>query len=80
MFLKSVNIMLGLLEGLPIYTRGDPDMLQEFIKSESGTTVMDYGFIAGLVSLFILATVVTLGATLETVYASVNDQIIAAIN
>ena len=74
MFLKSVNIMFSLLEGLPIYTRGNPDMLQDFIKSESGATVRGYGFIVGLVSLAIFPTVVTLGATLETGYALVNDE------
>ncbi len=55
-------------------------MLREFIKSESGATAIEYGFIAGLVSLAILATLVTLGATLESGYASINDQMDAAIN
>jgi pilus assembly protein Flp/PilA len=79
MSLKSVNILSSLLEGLPIYARGDAAMLREFIKSESGATAMEYGFIAGLVSLAILTTVVTLGASLETGYAMVNDKMVAAL-
>ncbi len=54
-------------------------MLREFIKSESGATAIEYGFIAGLVSLAIFATLVTLGASLETGYTWVNDQMAAAI-
>ncbi len=54
-------------------------MLREFIKSESGATAIEYGFIAGLVSLAIFATLVTLGASLETGYASISDQLAAAI-
>ncbi len=54
-------------------------MLREFIKSDSGATAIEYGFIAGLVSLAIFATLVTLGASLETAYASISDQMAAAI-
>ncbi len=54
-------------------------MLREFLKSESGATAMEYGRIAGLVSLAILPTLVILGVSLETGYASVNDQMLAAI-
>ena len=46
-------------------------MLQEFHKSESGATTIEYGLIAVLV---------TLGSTLDASYASVDSQMSAAIN
>ncbi len=54
-------------------------MLKAFLNDQSGVNSMEYGFIAGLVSLAILPTLVILGVSLETGYASVNDQMLAAI-
>jgi pilus assembly protein Flp/PilA len=55
------------------------DVLKAFLKDDSGTTNIEYGLIAGLVSIAILAAVVSLGDTVETAYNSVNDDIAVAI-
>ena len=54
-------------------------MLQAFLKDDSGTTTIEYGLIAGLVSIAILAAVMSLGDSVEMAYTSVNDDIVAAI-
>ncbi len=54
-------------------------MLQAFLKDDSGTTVIEYGLITGLISIAIFAAVMTLGESVETAFTSVNDQMVAAI-
>ena len=54
-------------------------MLQAFLKDDSGTTVIEYGLITGLISIAIFAAVMSLGDSVETAFTSVNDQIVAAI-
>ena len=54
-------------------------MLQAFLKDDSGTTVIEYGLITGLISIAIFAAVMTLGVSVETAFTSVNDQMVAAI-
>ncbi len=53
-------------------------MLQAFLKDDSGASAMEYGFIAGLVSIAILAAVMNLGDSVTQTYAQVNDQMMAA--
>ncbi len=48
-------------------------MLQAFLRDKSGTTSIEYGFIAGLVSIAILASVMSLGDSLNQAFAQVND-------
>jgi len=48
-------------------------MLQAFLRDESGTTSIEYGFIAGLVSIAILASVISLGDSVNQAFAQVND-------
>ena len=48
-------------------------MLQAFLKDNSAATAIEYGFIAGLVSIAILASVMSLGDSVERAYAQVND-------
>jgi len=49
-------------------------MLQAFLRDESGTTSIEYGFIAGLVSIAILASVISLGDSVNQAFAQVNDD------
>ena len=49
-------------------------MLQAFLKDDSGATAMEYAFITGLISIAILASVVSLGDSVDRAYAQVNDQ------
>ena len=48
-------------------------MLQAFLKDDSGATAMEYGFIAGLVSIAILISLIGLGDAVEAAYAQIND-------
>ncbi len=50
-------------------------MLQAFLRDESGATSIEYGLIAGLVSIAILASVMSLGDSVNQAYAQVNDEL-----
>lgn len=54
-------------------------MLQAFLKDDSGATTIEYGFIAGLVSIAILAAVMSLGDSVTQAYDRVNDAMAVAI-
>ncbi len=53
-------------------------MLQAFLKDDSGATTIEYGFIAGLVSIAILAAVMNLGDSVTQAYDQVNDDLAVA--
>jgi len=53
-------------------------MIQAFLKDDSGTTAIEYGFIAGLVSIAILVSLTSLGSSVSDAYAFINDGIVAA--
>ncbi len=53
-------------------------MLQAFLKDDSGASAMEYAFIAGLVSIAILASVMSLGDSVDRAYAQVNDGMAVA--
>ena len=53
-------------------------MLQAFLKDDSGASAMEYAFIAGLISIAILASVVSLGDSVDRAYAQVNDDMAVA--
>ena len=44
-----------------------------FVKDESGVTAIEYGLIAGLVSVLIIAALQLLGGNLEAVFTSIAD-------
>ena len=48
-------------------------MLQAFLKDDFGATAIEYGLIAALVSVAALASLMSLGDSLEAVFAEVND-------
>ena len=50
-------------------------MLQAFLRDDSGATSIEYGFIAGLVSIAILASVMSLGDSVNQAYAQVNGDL-----
>ena len=53
-------------------------MLQAFLKDDSGASAMEYAFIAGLISIAILASVMSLGDSVDRAYAQVNDDMAGA--
>ncbi len=52
--------------------------MQAFLKDDSGATAIEYGFIAGLVSIAILAAVMSLGDSVDRAYTQVNDAVAVA--
>ncbi len=53
-------------------------MLQAFLKDDSGATTIEYGFIAGLVSIAILAAVMNLADSVTLAFDQVNDGMAVA--
>ncbi len=53
-------------------------MLKAFLKDDSGASAMEYGFIAGLISIAILVAVTNLGDSVDRTYAQVNDDLAVA--
>jgi len=53
-------------------------VVAQFLKDESGATAIEYGLIAGLVSVVIAASVTTIGADLKVIFASIATKLTAA--
>ncbi|MCK6521107.1 Flp family type IVb pilin [Myxococcota bacterium] len=53
-------------------------MIKSFISDESGATAIEYGLIAGLVAVAIIAALTALGGSLETLFTGVSDTVSAA--
>ncbi|MBN3855120.1 MULTISPECIES: Flp family type IVb pilin [unclassified Paraburkholderia] len=50
-------------------------LFKQFIKSEDGVTALEYGLIAGLIAVVIVASVTSLGTKLESVFTYITSQI-----
>ena len=50
-------------------------LLSRFVKDESGATAIEYGLIAGLVSVVIIGTVTAAGTQLNTVWTSIGTAL-----
>jgi pilus assembly protein Flp/PilA len=50
-------------------------IFSRFVKDESGATAIEYGLIAALVSVAIIAVLGTLGDNLKTTFQAVSDQL-----
>jgi len=46
-------------------------VISSFIKNESGATAIEYGLIAALIAVAIIATVTAVGTSLQTTFTSV---------
>ena len=49
-----------------------------FVKDESGVTAIEYGLIAGLISVVILATVTAIGTSLSGLFATIAAALAGA--
>jgi len=47
-----------------------------FIKEEAGATAIEYGLIASLISVVIVAVLVTLGPQLRAVFQTIQDSLV----
>ena len=52
--------------------------VMNFIHDEEGATALEYGLLAALIAAVIIATVTTLGQTLDTVFSDVDKKILAS--
>jgi pilus assembly protein Flp/PilA len=48
-------------------------LLNRFVRDDSGATAIEYGLIAALIAVVIIAIVRTVGTSLVTVFTSVNN-------
>ncbi|MBB5576742.1 MULTISPECIES: Flp family type IVb pilin [Rhizobium] len=53
-------------------------LFSRFLKDESGATAIEYGLIAALISVAIIAGATTLGNTLSTVFNNISTKMNAA--
>jgi pilus assembly protein Flp/PilA len=49
--------------------------LNALAKDERGVTALEYGLIAGLISVVIVGTVTTLGTTLSTMFTTIKNAL-----
>lgn len=52
--------------------------VEQFLKDESGATAIEYGLIAGLISVVIAASVTTIGTDLKTIFGTIATKLTAA--
>lgn len=55
------------------------NLIARFVKSESGATAIEYGLIAALVSVVIIAAITTMGSNLTGVFNSIATSLGGAI-
>ena len=53
-------------------------IFSRFVKNDSGATAIEYGLIAALVSVAIIAVLGTLGDNLNATFSTVSDQLAGA--
>ena len=53
-------------------------LFTRFLKDESGATAIEYGLIAALISVAIIAGATTLGNSLSTTFTSISNQMTTA--
>jgi pilus assembly protein Flp/PilA len=51
------------------------NLFSKFLKSEDGATAIEYGLIAGLISVVIITAVTTVGTNLTTVFTSIAGNL-----
>jgi pilus assembly protein Flp/PilA len=51
------------------------NLLVRFVRDESGATAIEYGLIAGLIAVVIIAAVTLVGTDVEAVFTSISDAI-----
>jgi pilus assembly protein Flp/PilA len=54
------------------------NLVNRLIKDESGATAIEYGLIAGLVAVAIIAALTALGGSLDSLFTTVSDEVDAA--
>lgn len=55
------------------------DLINRLVKDESGATAIEYGLIAGLVAVAIIAALSALGGSLTSLFTSVSSELDGAV-
>ena len=50
---------------------------QKFVRDEEGVTAIEYGLIAALIAVVIIASVTLVGSNLKTVFGSVSTALVS---
>ena len=53
-------------------------LISKFRRDESGATAIEYGLIAALISVVIIAALTTVGTQLQTVFTTISGKLQAA--
>jgi len=53
-------------------------MLKKFLKNESGATAVEYGLIAALISVALIAGAKAIGVNLDTIFTNVGSEVNSA--
>ncbi|MEP3428401.1 MAG: Flp family type IVb pilin [Roseibium sp.] len=53
-------------------------LISRFVNDESGATAIEYGLIAGLLSVVIVVALQTLGTTINSVFGTINTELLKA--
>jgi len=53
--------------------------IKQFARDEEGVTAIEYGLIAALIAVVIIASVTVVGAQLELVFTEISDALKAAL-
>ena len=52
-----------------------PNLIRRFLSDTSGATAIEYGMIAGLISVVIIGTITTLGTKLNTKFNTIATRL-----
>jgi pilus assembly protein Flp/PilA len=50
-------------------------LISRFVKDESGATAIEYGLIAGLLSVVIIGSLMTMSGSLSTIFVTINTAL-----
>jgi pilus assembly protein Flp/PilA len=54
------------------------NMIQKFLREEDGVAAIEYGLLAGLIAVAIIATVTTMGTNLRAVFTTISTKLATA--
>ncbi|CAE6688240.1 hypothetical protein R75461_00084 [Paraburkholderia nemoris] len=52
--------------------------IQQFLREEDGVAAIEYGLLAGLIAVAIIATVTTMGTNLKAVFTTISNKLATA--
>ena len=55
------------------------NFIKNFLRDEEGATAIEYGLLAGLISVVIIGTVTTVGTSLDAVFAYIGTTLGGAV-